>query len=51
MIVLEVLAASDRLARHSAESGKETPEDVRAFYAIPIGDMLARQQQVYVNLL
>jgi hypothetical protein len=40
MIVLGVLAASDRLARHSGESGEETPEDVRAFYAITMGDML-----------
>jgi hypothetical protein len=40
MIVLGVLAASDRLARHSGEPGKETKEDVRAFYAIPMGDML-----------
>ena len=40
MIVLGVLAASDRLARHSGEPGKETPEDVRAFYAIPMADML-----------
>ncbi|HEY7334102.1 MAG TPA: hypothetical protein VH639_04400 [Bryobacteraceae bacterium] len=40
MVILGVLAASDRLARHSGEPGKETPEDVRAFYAIPMGDML-----------
>jgi hypothetical protein len=40
MIVLGVLAASDRLARHVGEPGKATAEDIRAFYAIPIGDML-----------
>ena len=40
MIVLGVLAATDRLARHSREPGKETVEDVRAFYAVPMGDML-----------
>jgi hypothetical protein len=40
MIVLGVLAASDRLTRHVGEPGKETPEDVRAFYAIPMGDVL-----------
>lgn len=40
MIVLGVLAASDQLARHSREPGKETVQDVRAFYAVPMGDML-----------
>jgi hypothetical protein len=40
MIALGVLTASDRLARHSGEPGKETIEDVRAFYAVPMGDML-----------
>src|SRR5579864_2103130 len=40
MIVLGVLAASDRLARHVGEPGKSTPEEVRAFYAVPMGDML-----------
>jgi hypothetical protein len=40
MIVLGVLAASDRLARHSGQPGEETLEDVRAFYAVPMGDML-----------
>src|SRR6516225_215942 len=40
MIALGVLTASDRLARHSGEPGKETLEDVRAFYAVPMGDML-----------
>jgi hypothetical protein len=42
MIVLGVLAASDRLARHSRDPGKEkeTLEDARAFYAVGMGDML-----------
>jgi hypothetical protein len=40
MIVLGVLAASDRLARHVGEPGKSTAEDIRAFYAVPMGDML-----------
>jgi len=35
MIALGVLTASDRLARHSGAPGKETLEDVRAFYAVP----------------
>jgi hypothetical protein len=40
MIVLGALAASDRLARHFGEPGNEKPQDVRAFYAVPMGDML-----------
>jgi hypothetical protein len=40
MIVLGVLAASDRLARHVGEPDKSTAEDIRAFYAVPMGDML-----------
>jgi hypothetical protein len=40
MVVLGALAASDRLARHLAEPGNEKIEDVRAFYAVPMGDML-----------
>ena len=40
MVVLGVLAASDRLARHVGESASATPEDVRAFYAVAMGDML-----------
>jgi len=40
MVVLGVLAGSDRLARHVAEPGNEKIEDVRAFYAVPMGDML-----------
>jgi hypothetical protein len=48
MVALGVLAASDRLARHSGEPGKETPEGVRAFYAVPMGDML--MFSVFVSL-
>jgi len=40
MIVLGVLAASDRLARHVGEPDKTMPEDIRAFYVVPMGDML-----------
>jgi hypothetical protein len=40
MLVLGVLAASDRVARHTREPEKETLEEVRAFYAVPMGDML-----------
>jgi hypothetical protein len=40
MAVLGVLAASDRTRRHAVEPDHETPEEVRAFYAVPMGDML-----------
>jgi hypothetical protein len=40
MVVLGVLAASDRMARHVTKPGNEKIEDVRAFYAVPMGDML-----------
>jgi len=40
MVVLGVLAASDRLARHIRESSKEAAEEARAFSAVPIGDMV-----------
>ncbi|HEY6338118.1 MAG TPA: hypothetical protein VIW68_06460 [Candidatus Sulfotelmatobacter sp.] len=40
MVILGVLAASDRLARGSGESPDAAPEQVRAFYAIGIGGML-----------
>ena len=40
MVVLGVLAASDRLARQVGESANAAPKDVRAFYAVAMGDML-----------
>jgi hypothetical protein len=40
MIVLGVVTASDRLARHVAQPGTETVAEVRAFYTVPLGDML-----------
>jgi hypothetical protein len=40
MVILGVLVATDRLARHAANPGTETVEEVRAFYAIPLADML-----------
>ena len=40
IIALGTLVASDRLARHVGEPGKSTAEDIRAFYAVPMGDML-----------
>ena len=40
MIVLGVLAACDRLTRQVGEPGKTSPEEIRAFYAVPMGDMV-----------
>ncbi len=40
MVVLGVLAASDRLARHIGETPNDTLEGARAFYAVGIGGML-----------
>ena len=48
MIVLGTVAASDCLARHVAQPGSETVEEVRAFYAVPLGDMLMFSTFVYL---
>lgn len=40
MIVLGTMTASERVARRVAHPGKRTVEEVQAFYAIPIADML-----------
>ena len=47
MIVLGTLAANDRLARHVAQPGTETLEEVRAFYAVPLGDMVLFSAFIY----
>jgi hypothetical protein len=49
MIVLGTVAASDRLARHVAQPGTDTAEEVRAFYAVPLGDMLMFSAFVYLG--
>ena len=49
MVLLGVLAATDQLARHAANPGTETVEEVRAFYAIPLGDMLMFFTFVYLG--
>jgi hypothetical protein len=49
MVVLGVLVATDRLARHAANPGTETVEEVRAFYAIPLADMLMFSTFVYLG--
>jgi len=40
MIVLGMVTASDSLARHVVQPGTDTVEEVRAFYAVPLGAML-----------
>ena len=40
MVPLGVLVATDQLVRHAGNPGTETVEEVRAFYAIPLTDML-----------
>ena len=49
MIVLGTLTASDGLARHVAQPGTDTVEEVRAFYAVPLGDMLMFSTFVYLG--
>lgn len=49
MVILGVLVATDRLARHAANPGTETVEEVRAFYAIPLADMLMFSTFVYLG--
>jgi hypothetical protein len=47
MIVLGAATASDRLARHVAQPGTDTVEEVRAFYAVPLGDILMFSTFIY----
>jgi hypothetical protein len=47
MIVLGTVTASDRLARHVAQPGTDTVEEVRAFYTVPLADMLLFSAFVY----
>jgi len=49
MVLLGVLVATDRLVRHAADPGTETVEEVRAFYAIPLADMLMFSTFVYLG--
>jgi len=49
MIVLGTVTASDRLARHVVQPGTDTVEEVRAFYAVPLGDMLMFSTFVYLG--
>jgi len=49
MVILGVLVATDRLARHVANPGTETVEEVRAFYAIPLADMLMFSTFAYLG--
>ena len=49
MVILGVLVATDQLARHAAIPGTETVEEVRAFYAIPLTDMLMFSTFIYLG--
>ena len=49
MIVLGAVTASDHLARNVAQPGTDTGEEVRAFYAVPLGDMLMFSTFVYLG--
>jgi hypothetical protein len=40
---------SDSFARHLAHLGTDTAEEVRAFYAVPLGDMLMFSTFVYLG--
>ena len=47
MILLGTVTASDRLARHVAQPGRDTVEEVRAFYSVPLADMLMFSTFIY----
>jgi|SRR5215469_4220626 len=47
MIVLGTVTSSDRLARHVAQPGEETVQEVRAFYAVPLFDMILFATFIY----
>lgn len=47
MIVLGTVTASDSLARHVVQPRTDTVEEVRAFYAVPLGAMLMFSTFVY----
>lgn len=49
MVVLGTVTASDRLARHVAQPEPDTVEEVRAFYSVPLGDMLLFSAFVYLG--
>ena len=47
MILLGTATASDRLARHVTQPGMDTTAEVRAFYSVPVADMLMFSTFVY----
>ncbi len=49
MVVLGLLVSADQLARHTASPGTDTVESVRAFYAVPLADMLMFATFVYLG--
>jgi len=49
IILLGTVTASDRLAWHVAQPATDTVEEVRAFCAVPLGDMLMFSTLVYLG--
>jgi hypothetical protein len=49
MIILGVLSASDGLARHGANPGADSIEEIRAFYAVPMTAMLMFCTFIYLG--
>jgi hypothetical protein len=49
MVLLGVLVATDQLARHTVNPGTDTLEQVKAFYAVPLADMLMFSTFVYLG--
>jgi hypothetical protein len=48
MLVLGMRTVSDSFARHVAHPGADTVDGVRAFYAVPLGDMLLSPTSISV---
>jgi hypothetical protein len=49
MILLGTVTASDSLARHVAKQGTDMADELRAFYAVPLFDMLMFSTFVYLG--
>lgn len=49
MILLGIVTASDRLARHMVQPGTDLADEVRAFYSVPLADMLLFSTFVFIG--
>lgn len=49
MVVLGLLVSADQLARHTTNPGTDTVVEVRAFYAVPLADILMFSTFVYLG--